>query len=161
MYVYDAIGLYERVAICCAGTGQELLQPILDRALSPVSPRLPQSDVIVAGGGGDGGGGTTTTTMADLWVSMQQSGVAGGLLSPVRTIVDCTWADARDKVAQACASVSEQEILVGDKLIICIVRKSSWDDEKMEIGADKCANKCDDSSGGTVTEVFNYPLKKH
>jgi len=30
-YVYDAIGSYERVAVAAAGTGRELLQPILDR----------------------------------------------------------------------------------------------------------------------------------
>jgi 20S proteasome subunit beta 6 len=30
-YVYDAIGSYESVAVAAAGTGRELLQPILDR----------------------------------------------------------------------------------------------------------------------------------
>lgn len=30
-YVYDAIGSFERVAVAAAGTGRELLQPILDR----------------------------------------------------------------------------------------------------------------------------------
>ncbi|EED90058.1 26S proteasome subunit beta type 1-like protein, partial [Thalassiosira pseudonana CCMP1335] len=31
VYVYDAIGSFERVAVGSAGTGRELLQPILDR----------------------------------------------------------------------------------------------------------------------------------
>lgn len=31
VYVYDAIGSYERVAVAAVGTGRELLQPILDR----------------------------------------------------------------------------------------------------------------------------------
>jgi 20S proteasome subunit beta 6 len=31
VYVYDAIGSYEQVAVAAAGTGRELLQPILDR----------------------------------------------------------------------------------------------------------------------------------
>ena len=151
VYVYDAIGSYERVAVCCAGTGRELLQPILDTSFSPVSPR---PDVIVAA---DGGGRVTTTTTADVSASMQRSGVAGGLRSPVKTIVDCTWEDARDKVARAYASVAEREISVGDEVVICIVRKSRSADETKERGV----NECDDSSGGTVMEVFNYPLKRH
>lgn len=155
VYVYDAIGSYERVAVCCAGTGRELLQPILDRAFSPVSPRLsPRSDVNKAGGGG---GRLTTTTTADVSASMQRSGVAGGLRSPVMTIVDCTSEDARDKVARAYASVAEREISVGDEVVICIVRKSRSADETKE----RCVDECNDSSGGTVMEVFNYPLKKH
>ena len=148
VYVYDAIGSYERVAVCCAGTGRELLQPILDTAFSPVSPR---PDVIVAA---DGGGRVTTTTTADVSASMQRSGVAGGLRSPVKTIVDCTWEDARDKVARAYASVAERETSVGDEVVICIVRKSRSADGRG-------VNECDDSSGRTVMEVFNYPLKRH
>ena len=31
VYAYDAIGSYEQVAVATAGTGRELLQPILDR----------------------------------------------------------------------------------------------------------------------------------
>mmetsp|Transcript_1896 Transcript_1896/g.5022 ORF Transcript_1896/g.5022 Transcript_1896/m.5022 type:complete len:237 (+) Transcript_1896:290-1000(+) len=36
-YVYDAIGSYERVAVAAAGTGRELLQPILDRMFRATS----------------------------------------------------------------------------------------------------------------------------
>eukprot|EP00536_Pseudo-nitzschia_multiseries_P011011 jgi/Psemu1/204711/e_gw1.355.59.1 len=36
-YVYDAIGSYERVAVAAAGTGRELLQPILDRMFTATS----------------------------------------------------------------------------------------------------------------------------
>ena len=36
-YVYDAIGSYERVAVAAAGTGRELLQPILDRMFQATS----------------------------------------------------------------------------------------------------------------------------
>jgi 20S proteasome subunit beta 6 len=152
VFVYDAIGSYERVAVCCAGSGRELLQPIIDRAFSPMSPR---PDVIVAA---DGGGRVMkTTTTADVSASMQRSGVAGGLRSPVKTIVDCTWEDARDKVARAYASVAEREISVGDEVVICIVRKSRLADVRKE----RSVNENDDSSGDTVMEVFNYPLKRH
>ena len=152
VYVYDAIGSYERVAVCCAGSGRELLQPIIDRAFSPMSTR---PDVIVAA---DGGGRVmTTTTTADVSASMQRSGVAGGLRSPVKTIVDCTWEDARDKVARAYASVAEREISVGDEVVICIVRKS----RSADVWKERSVNENDDSSGDTVMEVFNYPLKRH
>ena len=36
-YLYDAIGSYENVAVAVAGTGRELLQPILDRLFKAVS----------------------------------------------------------------------------------------------------------------------------
>jgi hypothetical protein len=112
-------------------------------------------DVIVAA---DGGGRVmTTTTTADVSASMQRSGVAGGLRSPVKTIVDCTWEDARDKVARAYASVAEREISVGDEVVICIVRKS----RSADVWKERSVNENDDSSGDTVMEVFNYPLKRH
>lgn len=37
VFVYDAIGSYEQVAVSCTGTGFELLQPILDRKFAPVN----------------------------------------------------------------------------------------------------------------------------
>jgi 20S proteasome subunit beta 6 len=36
-YIYDAIGSYEQVAVATAGTGRELLQPILDRLFQALS----------------------------------------------------------------------------------------------------------------------------
>lgn len=35
VYVYDAIGSYEQVAVAASGTGKQLLQPILDRMFHP------------------------------------------------------------------------------------------------------------------------------
>jgi 20S proteasome subunit beta 6 len=37
VYVYDAIGSYERVAVASSGTGRELLQPILDRKFQTIA----------------------------------------------------------------------------------------------------------------------------
>ncbi|OEU13028.1 N-terminal nucleophile aminohydrolase [Fragilariopsis cylindrus CCMP1102] len=39
VYVYDAIGSYERVAVAATGTGRELLQPILDRMFEATSSK--------------------------------------------------------------------------------------------------------------------------
>eukprot|EP00956_Cyclotella_meneghiniana_P013276 scaffold19059_cov39-Cyclotella_meneghiniana.AAC.3 len=44
VYVYDAIGSYERVAVGCSGTGREMLQPILDRLFSESSRRRIDDD---------------------------------------------------------------------------------------------------------------------
>lgn len=38
VFVYDAIGSYERVAVASSGTGRELLQPILDRTFRTLVP---------------------------------------------------------------------------------------------------------------------------
>jgi 20S proteasome subunit beta 6 len=40
VFVYDAIGSYEQVAVASSGTGREALQPILDRLFSSSSSRL-------------------------------------------------------------------------------------------------------------------------
>ncbi len=87
VYVYDAIGSYERVAVCCAGTGRELLQPILDRSFSPSSPTR---KLLLNSLPGDGTttilqrdelGGVAATTTADVSALRQRLGVAGGLRS--------------------------------------------------------------------------------
>lgn len=45
VYVYDAIGSYEQVAVAAAGTGRELMQPILDRLFESVSgPKQVEGD---------------------------------------------------------------------------------------------------------------------
>ncbi len=210
-YVYDAIGSYERVAVACAGTGRELLQPILDRAFSssdrryddirtvrsmrrrrpPPSPSHDSpsrddddddasndvGDDVDGGGEHDDGGGrgvegraatatatatsraktaavaaiVAATTTADVPASRQRTGIAGPLLSPVRTIVDCTWEESVDRVARAYAAVSEREISVGDEVVICVIlaRRDGMDD----------GNEYD--GGDTVVRVFRYPLKRH
>lgn len=193
VYVYDAIGSYEKVAVACAGTGRELLQPILDRSFSSNyrsdigvlrsrgrhSPLTTSSrddndtskdvgdDVDDEGENDDDGGGrevegriatgtatvtsrTKTATTADVPASRQRTGVAGPLLSPVRTIVDCTWEESVDKVARAYASVSEREISVGDDVVICVVLAGKYggDDEDVD-------------GGDAVVRVFRYPLKRH
>lgn len=48
VYVYDAIGSYEQVAVAAAGTGRELVQPVLDRlfAQADVRPGLGSKHVV-------------------------------------------------------------------------------------------------------------------
>ncbi|KAL3806830.1 hypothetical protein ACHAXA_003302 [Cyclostephanos tholiformis] len=200
VYVYDAIGSYEKVAVACAGTGRELLQPILDRSFSSSSRcSLSSSSSSRPDAGGrpsrhqlstcnhvgdkvededendDKTGATETTTAiattADVTASRQRTGVAGALISPVRTIVDCTWEESVDKVARAYASVSEREISVGDEVVICVVlaRKDDVPTHSTEgrggETVDEDDNKDDHEDagggGGAMVRVFRYPLKRH
>ena len=170
-YVYDAIGSYERVAVACAGTGRELLQPILDRSFSPRRrrSRAPSS------------GRPAPPTTADVRAPDQRTGAAGGLISPVRTSVDCAWEEAVRIVAGAYASAAEREISVGDEVVICVVLSAARrggggydggagggqtggggdDDEDDDDGG---RDDDDDDGGGdcgAVMKVFRYPLKRH
>ena len=94
VYVYDAIGSYERVAVASAGTGRELLQPILDRLFSgtlrnTVHKRMESRD-----------GERLRDSMA-VSAGNQRMGVAGSLRPPVQTTVNCSWEEAVNNVARA------------------------------------------------------------
>jgi len=134
VYVYDAIGSYERVAVASAGTGRELLQPILDRLFSATQHSSEGSDLP--------SDGIRRDAMA-VPAGEQRMGVAGSLRPPVQTTVNCSWEEAVNNVAKAYRSVAEREISVGDEIVICLV------------------NTAEVRSGGPEVDVFSYPLKKH
>ena len=136
VYVYDAIGSFERVAVGCSGTGRELLQPILDRLFSE-SPRKmngDQKERTRMEGNGD---------IMSIPASEQRFGVAGSLRPPVRTTVNCTWEEAVKNVARGFQAVAEREISVGDELVICLLRSG------------------DGGNNGSTVDVINFKLKKH
>lgn len=135
VYVYDAIGSYERVAVASAGTGRELLQPILDRLFSgqfqnQADKQIESRDEI-------------SRDIMAVPAGKQRMGVAGSLRPPVQTTVNCSWEEAVNNVARAYQSVAEREIAVGDEIVICVVKTSETGD------------------GSPVVDVFSYPLKKH
>ncbi|KAL7528480.1 hypothetical protein ACHAXR_002463, partial [Thalassiosira sp. AJA248-18] len=135
VYVYDAIGSYERVAVASAGTGRELLQPILDRLFSGALQSTDAKQI-------ESQDGIRRDAMA-VPAGKQRMGAAGSLRPPVQTTVNCPWDEAVDKVARAYKSVAEREISVGDEIVICVVNTSNTRD------------------GGPVVNLFSYPLKKH
>jgi 20S proteasome alpha/beta subunit len=170
VYVYDAIGSYERVAVACAGTGRELLQPVLDRLFSSSSsqrqsiPRRRQihtsilNDVLETE--------TELNRVEEEEVDLRQSqstipaeeqriGTAGSLRPPVVTHVNCPWEEAVQNVAHAYMSVAEREISVGDELVICVVAVAG------DNTAPTSSNVVGSSSGQNEVNVFRYPLKKH
>jgi 20S proteasome alpha/beta subunit len=153
VYVYDAIGSYERVAVGSAGTGRELLQPILDQLFSE------------NGGGGNGDDQSKTIYYNDenhsnngksgdimaIPPMKQRVGVAGSLRPPVQTTVRCSLEDAVKNVARAYQSVAEREISVGDEVVICVVKSSPA----------SAGSKAGSMTEGAVLKVYRYPLKKH
>jgi 20S proteasome subunit beta 6 len=100
VFVYDAIGSYEQVAVACTGSGRELLQPILDRKFRA----------------------TAVTN------KFNASGIEVGRIRqrPASTQVDCPRAeDALSILLSAYRSVSEREIQVGDHVVFCVMERCS------------------------------------
>lgn len=155
VYVYDAIGSYERVAVACAGTGRELLQPVLDRLFSSSQqqPRqrrkrtVPNDEIESSRVEEVTIDETDEEIITTIPAEKQQMGIAGSLRPPVITHVSCPWQEAVRNVAHAYMSVAEREISVGDEVVICVVNASS--DNKVGGGNEEVVN------------VFRYPLKKH
>mmetsp|Transcript_17306 Transcript_17306/g.36287 ORF Transcript_17306/g.36287 Transcript_17306/m.36287 type:complete len:464 (+) Transcript_17306:50-1441(+) len=143
VYVYDAIGSYERVAVGSAGTGRELLQPILDRLFSGTKSK--EAKLVVDKTFGDG---LATRDAMSVPATRQRMGVAGSLRPPVKTVVDCSWEEALQHIVRGYRSVSEREISVGDEVVVCVVRTPM-------AGGDG------DVHSSSMVDVFRFPLKKH
>jgi 20S proteasome subunit beta 6 len=135
VYVYDAIGSFERVAVGCSGTGRELLQPILDRLFSDSSRGIKEKRFECLSLGA-----AHNSDVMSIPAVEQRHGVAGRLRPPVRTTVDCTWEEAVRNIARGFQAVSEREISVGDELVICLLRSKE---------------------GKSTADVINFKLKKH
>jgi 20S proteasome subunit beta 6 len=159
VYVYDAIGSYERVAVASAGTGRELLQPILDQLFSSSSSVIARQDDDDGGGVHDNKHPVSGNKLEDeggvvissIPPERQRVGVAGSLRPPVPTTVTCSIEDAVKNVARAYQSVAEREIAVGDEVVICVVKAS----------AAAVVSGAAAEEEGAVLRVYRYPLKKH
>jgi len=150
VHVYDAIGSHERVSVASAGTGREMLQPILDRLfasaqsfhstrphekneeddLKEAFPRLIRDGRVVD-------------------ASKQRSGLK--LQPPVETCVKCNAEQAISRVVRSYRATAEREIAVGDDVVVCLVRKRR--NQKVTKG-DAEQHEC-------TMELFRFPLKKH
>lgn len=136
VYVYDAIGSFERVAVGCSGTGRELLQPILDRLFSDSTSEINKKQIKGVNSEGNQQDAYSIPAVE------QRCGVAGSLRPPVRTTVTCSWKDAVQNVARGYQAVAEREISVGDELVICLMRSRGKNNEPS-------------------VDVINFKLKKH
>ena len=116
VFVYDAVGSYEQVAVACAGTGRDLLQPILDRTFRSVVAPAPK---VVVG-------------------SASSAQTVGHIPS---TQVDCETPErAVQLLLGAYRSVAEREIGVGDRVVFYTVQQKKRDDDGDENNND---NKCE------------------
>jgi 20S proteasome subunit beta 6 len=94
-YVYDAIGSFEQVAVATAGTGRELLQPILDRLFA--SPHEEED-------------------------SIKKSDIAV-MPRVVKTRVSCSADEAVARLIRGYKSVAERDIGVGDSVVLCVTQR--------------------------------------
>lgn len=97
VYVYDAIGSYEQVAVASTGTGRESLQPILDRRFRS---RIEEGPVR----------GNTR---------MQAFG------STPLPQVSCSKEEAVSILLEGYRAVSEREIGVGDQVAFCVLHRKT------------------------------------
>jgi 20S proteasome subunit beta 6 len=113
VFVYDAVGSYEQVAVASAGTGRELLQPILDRQFRTLLKAEPTADA------------TRSSRQSKNGLIVQ---TPPGAIPSVT--VDCTKEEAVSILADAYRSVSEREIGVGDQVVFCVLQRKA--DGKVE-----------------------------
>jgi 20S proteasome subunit beta 6 len=117
-FVYNAIGPHEQVAVATAGTGRELLQPILDRKFETLDT--------TARDGMKSNGVTSTSNLPLPHLLFSSTAL---LLSKPRTQVAVTWQQAVAILRDAYQSVAEREIGVGDEVVMCVLRKQGTDVE--------------------------------
>jgi 20S proteasome subunit beta 6 len=107
VYTYDAIGSYEQVAIATAGSGRELLQPILDRKFSSLE-----------GHEKDNLHDERATTAEVMQLQRTER------TELVSKSVSCGHETAVKILVDAFRDVSAREIAVGDQIVLCILQRS-------------------------------------
>ncbi|GKY91958.1 hypothetical protein MPSEU_000167400 [Mayamaea pseudoterrestris] len=113
VYAYDAIGSYEQVAVATAGTGRELLQPILDRKFQ--SFVLPMATV----------SNEEHSQVAQEVGGLLATAMRPATVAPCSKMVSCSADTAVENLVQSFRDVSEREIGVGDSVVVCVLRKTA------------------------------------
>ena len=139
VFVYDAIGSYEEVAVATTGTGRDLLQPILDGKFRTL---------------------VAATSTSDDTPSLSASSPALAVINRKRTTtvptqVDCTEEEAISILIDGYRSVSEREIGVGDNMVLCVVRRKKTKQQSSDVGDGNDSDDCVECS------VYSVPLKQH
>jgi len=160
VHVYDAIGSHERVAVASAGTGKEMLQPILDRMFASISTTTTRKPGM---GGAQDADDTILENSEEYGLPMlvrdgkavhaTNQAIGLKLQPPVETCVNCSAEEAVALLVRGYRSVAEREIAVGDEVVLCLIRNGQ--------GRTDCRRNGDEKNGPSTMEVFHYPLKKH
>jgi 20S proteasome subunit beta 6 len=157
VFVYDAIGSREQVSVATAGLGRELLQPILDREFqsksepSPSGPSLsspPSFSQEMEGVPEPIGSSRSSSVLVDRGNAHHEP-LGWQQQRKYATHVSCTSEETVEILRRAYEAVSEREIGVGDRLVVCVVRCLADDEEG------------DDGEGLFESRVITFPLKKH
>jgi 20S proteasome subunit beta 6 len=139
VFVYDAVGSYEQVAVATSGTGRELLQPILDRQFRTLLS-FPAASTSNSNSNSNNNNSSNNesddTSVANNGLVFRP--VPGSVPS---TQVDCSKEQAVSILADAYRSVSEREIGVGDQVVFCVLQRKP--------------------DGRVESQIIRYPLKKH
>ena len=168
VYVYDAIGSYERVAVATAGMGRELLQPILDRQFRTLVMEDDDDDNDDDRDQADSGKHTSSssspsdskTDKDDVQTDNEAHTTPFGSLRTTsrRTIpvVSCTKDEAVTILRDAYRAVSEREIGVGDQVVI-------WTLQRHHHRGGVETNKKEQQQRRRAYEyqIIRFPLKKH
>jgi len=149
VHIYDAIGSHERVAVACAGTGREILQPILDRLFAESSRKLESA---------------TRPTLNPKIQTCSRSWTA-----TVPTHVKCPVDEAVGLLLHGYRAASEREIQVGDSVVVGILQHGSLNErnqkESERFTDDPLRNGVLKSSlvgRKSIRLLFlRYPLKEH
>jgi len=141
VHTYDAIGSHERVAVASAGTGREMIQPILDQLFSTAATiQMGVQEPSIA-----------ISVDPSIHQNVQRDGQAVkasdqrlgmNLIPPVKTHVQCDLKEAVALLMRAYRSVAEREIGVGDNVCIVIVKKGK-------------------QKSRSTMNILRFPLKKH
>ena len=145
VHIYDAIGSHERVAVATAGTGKEMLQPILDRLFS------------VATNDDDNDGKKRLLRDGNAVMASKQR-VGLKLQPPVQTFVSCSSEEAVSLLVRGYKSVAEREIAVGDNVVVCVIRKQKHTTKNCQQHEHDTVqdNTCD-----STLQVLRFQLKSH
>lgn len=145
VHTYDAIGSHEKVAVATAGTGREMLQPILDRFFASVyessnDDENKNNNVILS----------SSLQRDGKAVHASEQRVGLKLKPPVQTYVTCSSDEAVSLLVRGYRSVAEREIAVGDNIVVCIIKKSKHKHDIHHASEEYCE-----------MQVLRFPLKAH
>ena len=138
LFRYDAVGSFERVQAVCAGKGEQLMQPALDRL----------------------------TNMEEDAASWRVTGIDDVFESAGENFVDLSVDEACAAVLEAYRSAAEREITIGDGVEMMVVERDATTDDGGG-GGDRvdCGTEGRSSTSRqpwqTRTRWLSYPLAKH
>jgi 20S proteasome subunit beta 6 len=142
LFRYDAVGSFERVRAVCAGKGEQLMQPALDRLTNMEEDAAPWR----------------VTDIDDVFESTGEK------------VVDLSVDEACAAVLEAYRSAAEREITVGDGVEMMVVERDTTNDGggggggSGDNGADGGIEGRSSTSRQpwpTRTRWLSYPLAKH